>query len=250
MRLSSVFGLVGLVVLGFGVHECAKDVPFRSGGEAAPGAGAYEELGVRAIGAGLILVGGLTTAVMFAFSIQRAGHAEPAAPAALVRDSQAQQLDRRTIALRGPLGALNRQDIIASLRFLDDNLAGRAIELHIDSPGGELGDAIAICDAIRDLKSPVSTVCTGRAVGAAALILAVGKPGARRAHPRAMVQLVPLTTHLSSTPIAMQRATAAVLTTFAQATGRTEAEIADAITAQRMFDAPHALAFGLIDSVG
>ena len=82
------------------------------------------------------------------------------------------------------------------------------------------------------------------------MILAVGKPGARRAHPRAMVQLVPLTMHVSSTPIAMQRATAAVLTTFAQATGRTEAEVADAIAAQRMFDAPHALAFGLIDSVG
>lgn len=249
MRLASVFGLVGLVVLGFGVHECSKDVPFHSGGEAAPGAGAYEELGVRAIGAGLILIGGLTAAVMFALSIRRAGHDEPAAPAAPVCDPHEWLLERRTVALRGPLGAPNRQHIIASLRFLDDNLAGPAIELHIDSSGGELGDAMAICDTIRDLKSPVSTVCTGRAVGVAALILAVGKPGARRAYPRATVQLVPLTAHLSSAPVAMQRATAAVLTTFAQATGRTEAEIADAMAAQRTFDAPNARTFGLIDDV-
>lgn len=251
MRLSAVFGLVGLVVLGVGVHECTKDVPFHSGGESAPGAGAYDELGVRAIGAGLILVGGVTVSVMFAVSVQRAGNDErrPAVHAAPVRNLHEQLLERRIIAMLGPLGETNTQAIIASLLFLDDTMPGRDIELRIDSPGGELGDAIAICDTIRDLKSPVSTVCTGRAVGVAALILAAGKPGARRASPRATVQLVPLTAHLSSAPIAMQRATTTVLATFAHATGRTEAEVADAMAAHRIFDAPHARTFGLIDEV-
>ena len=46
-----------------------------------------------------------------------------------------------------------------------------------------------------------------------------------------------------------QRATAAVLTTFAHATGRTEAEIADVMAAHRVFDAQDARAFGLIDVV-
>lgn len=251
MRLSAVFGLVGLVVLGVGVHECTKDVPFHSGGESAPGAGAYDELGVRAIGAGLILVGGLTASVMFALSVQRASNAErrPAAHAAAGDDPRAQLLERRSIAMLGPLDESNTEVIIASLLFLDDTMPGHDIELRIDSPGGALGDVMAICDTIRDLKTPVSTVCTGRAVGGAALVLAAGKPGARRVYPRATVQLVPLTAHLSSAPTAMQRATAAVLTTFAHATGRTEAEIADVMAAHRVFDAQDARAFGLIDVV-
>ena len=54
------------------------------------------------------------------------------------------------------------------------------IFIHISSFGGDAYEMFGIIDLMRIAQSPLITICTGKAMSAAALILAAGKRGERR----------------------------------------------------------------------
>src|SRR5947208_340183 len=70
-------------------------------------------------------------------------------------------------------------DIVATLILKDSESSSEKITIFINSQGGDIRNALMICDMMRLLESPIETVCIGAASDEAAIILASGTPGMR-----------------------------------------------------------------------
>jgi ATP-dependent Clp protease, protease subunit len=79
--------------------------------------------------------------------------------------------------------------ITAQLLFLEAEDPDKDINLYINSPGGSAYAGMAIYDVIQFVKPEVSTICTGIAMSAAAMILSAGAPGKRFALPHTKVMI-------------------------------------------------------------
>ncbi|PHH72699.1 hypothetical protein CDD82_5847 [Ophiocordyceps australis] len=71
--------------------------------------------------------------------------------------------------------------IVAQLLWLESDTPDKPITMYINSGGGSVTSGMAIYDTMRYIKSPVSTICVGRAASMAAVLLAGGEPGMRYA---------------------------------------------------------------------
>lgn len=80
-------------------------------------------------------------------------------------------------------------DVVGKLLHLDADSASKDITLYINSPGGLATAGLAIYDAMQATRAEVATCCHGMAASAAAVILAGGAPGRRRALPNARILL-------------------------------------------------------------
>jgi ATP-dependent Clp protease protease subunit len=79
--------------------------------------------------------------------------------------------------------------VVAQLLYLESVDPEREINIYINSPGGEVYAALAIYDVMQHIKPEVSTWCVGMAMSAAAVLLAAGSPGLRRALPNSKVMI-------------------------------------------------------------
>jgi ATP-dependent Clp protease protease subunit len=79
--------------------------------------------------------------------------------------------------------------VVAQLLYLESVDAEQEINVYINSPGGEVYAALAIYDVMQLVKPEVSTWCVGMAMSAAAVLLAAGSPGRRRALPNSKVMI-------------------------------------------------------------
>lgn len=77
--------------------------------------------------------------------------------------------------------------IIAQLLFLESEDSEKDIHLYINSPGGSSTALLAVYDTMQHIRPVVSTICTGMAASAAAVLLAAGAPGKRYALPHSSV---------------------------------------------------------------
>lgn len=80
-------------------------------------------------------------------------------------------------------------DIVATLLLKDSEDPDRKISLFINSSGGDIRNALMICDMINMISAPVETVCIGAAIDEAALILSAGTPGSRFATKNAIIAI-------------------------------------------------------------
>jgi len=65
------------------------------------------------------------------------------------------------------------------LLFLESQDAKKDIKLYINSPGGMVTSALAIYDTLQYVRCDITTICTGLAASAAALLLTAGTKGKR-----------------------------------------------------------------------
>ncbi len=95
----------------------------------------------------------------------------------------------RIIFLGTPIDAFTANTIQAQILYLDTADPGKDISIYINSPGGEVYSAYGIYDTMQFVSSKVSTICTGMAASAAALLLVAGEKGKRHAlkHSRVMI---------------------------------------------------------------
>jgi ATP-dependent Clp protease protease subunit len=77
--------------------------------------------------------------------------------------------------------------IIAQLLFLESEDPEKDVMLYINSPGGVVTAGLAIYDTIQHIRSPVSTICVGRAASMGTLLLAAGAKGKRFALPHSRI---------------------------------------------------------------
>ena len=104
-------------------------------------------------------------------------------------DIYSRLLKERIVFLGGPIDDDVANLVIAQLLFLEAEDPKKDISLYINSPGGSVTAGLAILDTMNHVKPAVSTVCVGIAASAAAVILAAGEKGKRRALPNAEVMI-------------------------------------------------------------
>jgi ATP-dependent Clp protease protease subunit len=149
-------------------------------------------------------------------------------------------------------------DITATLLLKDSEDSERKITLFINSQGGEIRNALMICDMMKMVQSPIETVCIGAAIDEAALILASGTPGHRVATKNAVIAA----SQLSHDWVTQANLTDAkkyldlamsdnkrMMELFAKATGKTVKQVMEDFD-RRVFMTPNqAVRYGLIDKV-
>lgn len=104
-------------------------------------------------------------------------------------DIYSRLLKERIIFLGGPIDDEVANLVIAQMLFLEAEDPEKDITLYINSPGGVVYAGLAIYDTMQYVKPDVATYCIGFAASAAALLLAAGAPGKRRALPYSRVMI-------------------------------------------------------------
>lgn len=101
---------------------------------------------------------------------------------------QEKLLEERKVFLWGAVDDDSAKHVIDRLLYLD-SLNHKEIQLVINSPGGYVTSGFAIYDTIKQIKSPVSTVCSGLAASMGSILLSVGEKGRRFIQPHARVMI-------------------------------------------------------------
>lgn len=97
-------------------------------------------------------------------------------------------IDQRKIFIWGMVSDKTAQHCVDRLLYLD-SLSHEEITFVINSPGGYVTSGFSIYDTMQQIKSPVSTVCSGLAASMGSLLLSGGEKGRRfiQQHGRVMI---------------------------------------------------------------
>ncbi|MEU6276793.1 ATP-dependent Clp protease proteolytic subunit [Streptomyces populi] len=173
-------------------------------------------------------------------------------------DPYAKLLGERIVFLGTPIDDTSANDVTAQFMYLEHQAPERDISLYINSPGGSFGAMTAIYDTMRFVTCDVETICLGRADSTAAVLLAAGTPGKRLALPGARVLLrqpsvpEPIEGHPGDLAVQAEelaRTRRILEEMLGRHTGRSPERIATDIERDKVFDAPAARAYGLVDRV-
>ncbi|MEU9125875.1 ATP-dependent Clp protease proteolytic subunit [Streptomyces sp. NPDC048506] len=173
-------------------------------------------------------------------------------------DPYSKLLSERIVFLGTPIDDTAANDVMAQLIHLEHAAPERDISLYINSPGGSFTAMTAIYDTMRYVSCDVETVCLGQAASAAAVLLAAGTPGKRLALPgaRVLIHQPSLSEPVQGQATDLQIQAQELLRTrdkleemLALHTGQPRERIAADIERDRIFDAPAAQEYGLIDGL-
>jgi ATP-dependent Clp protease protease subunit len=146
--------------------------------------------------------------------------------------------------------------IIAQMLFLESEDPEKEITLYINSPGGSVTSGLSIYDTMQYVRCPVATVCLGMAASMAAVILAAGTKGLRKALPNSRViihqplggvrgQATDIEIHAREILFLRQR----LNEILAKHTGQSTDKIKQDTERDNFLSPEDALQYGLIDSV-
>lgn len=166
---------------------------------------------------------------------------------------QEQLFERRIVLVTGRLDDDAAAKTAAALLALDAG-GDRPIDLHLDSPDGDLGAAFVLIDTADSLRSALRVLCRGQVGGPAIGLVAAAER--RAATPHARFHLSQPTARFAGTPdeiAAQSRQQRELLwklsARLARRTGRPAEEIAEDMRRGRYLDAREALDYGLIDEI-
>jgi ATP-dependent Clp protease protease subunit len=98
-------------------------------------------------------------------------------------------LQNRIIFLGNEVNDTVASLVIGQLFYLQSEDPEKDIEMYINSPGGEVPAGLAIYDTMQLIKPDIKTFCVGKSVSMAAVLLAAGTKGKRRALPNSRVMI-------------------------------------------------------------
>jgi ATP-dependent Clp protease protease subunit len=98
-------------------------------------------------------------------------------------------LKERIIFLGTEINSIVANSIVAQLLYLEHEDPEREIQMYIQSPGGEIYAGLAIYDAMRQIKAPISTTAIGMTASFGTVLLAGGQKGMRYALPNATIHM-------------------------------------------------------------
>lgn len=168
-----------------------------------------------------------------------------------VRALDERLLRERIVKIEGPIDDAMANLVVAQLLFLESESPTQEIRLSINSYGGSVPAAFAICDTMEYVKAPVSTVCTGQCSGMAALLIAMGAKGRRFAMTGSHFRLTP-TIGINTQPGAahiVDRIRQEVITRLARATGQPAEQVRLDGEEERFLSAEEAVRYGLVDQL-
>lgn len=171
-------------------------------------------------------------------------------------DIYSRLLKDRIVFLDGTIHDVTSDLIVAQLLFLESQDPEKDINLYINSPGGSVTAGLAIYDTIQYIKPDVSTICMGQAASMAAILLASGAPGKRRALPssRILIHQPWGGVQGQASDIGIQareilRLKKMLITYFAQHTGQSEEKIASDLERDYFMSAQESVEYGIVDEV-
>ncbi len=97
-------------------------------------------------------------------------------------------LEERKVFLWGMVDDRSARHVVERLLYLDA-LGHDEIKFYINSPGGYVTAGFSIYDIMREIKSPISTICTGLAASMGSILLSAGDKGSRFIQPHARVMI-------------------------------------------------------------
>ena len=100
-------------------------------------------------------------------------------------------LRERTIIIAKPVDRTLMERVTSQLLVLDGKNPGKLITVYVNSPGGDADSGFAIYDAMRFVKAPIRTICSGLAASAAVPIFLGGRKGMRFSWPNSRYLLHP-----------------------------------------------------------
>ncbi|MGK5684491.1 ATP-dependent Clp protease proteolytic subunit [Actinoplanes sp. URMC 104] len=162
--------------------------------------------------------------------------------------------DQRIVMVRGQLTAEGATGIAAALMTLD--AAGSTpVQLHVASPGGELGAALSVIDVIDSMAAPVQVVVTSQVGGAVVALLAAAERRAAYRHARFRLN-EPRSSGVTGTADEVARAAGQhlreleeITLRLVEITGQSRSRIEDDMSAGRSLTAQEALEYGLITEI-
>lgn len=98
-------------------------------------------------------------------------------------------LKERIIMISGEINSEMSSIVIAELLYLYNQDNNKAIQIYINSPGGEVNAGLAIFDTMRYLKCDIHTICVGMCASMAAILLAAGTKGKRSSLPNGQIMI-------------------------------------------------------------
>ncbi len=97
-------------------------------------------------------------------------------------------LEERKVFLWGMVDDKSARHVVDRLMYLDA-LSHDEIKFYINSPGGYVTSGFSMYDTIKQIKSPVATICTGLAASMGSILLSAGEKGKRFIQPHARVMI-------------------------------------------------------------
>ncbi|HEY1530848.1 MAG TPA: ATP-dependent Clp protease proteolytic subunit [Galbitalea sp.] len=173
-----------------------------------------------------------------------------------IMDVYSHLLTERIVYLGSAIDAGVANALIAQLLHLEAREPGGEINLYINCEGGDLPATLAIYDTIQYIRSPVATTCVGEAIAGGAALLAAGAPGRRAALPHARVVLhQPADQGRGTIPDLILRADELVRVrseleeVLHLHTGQSIETLRSDTDRDRVFSAPAAREYGLVDDI-
>ncbi len=146
---------------------------------------------------------------------------------------------------------VSASDFVASLAEIP---AARSLEVHINSPGGDVFDGIAIYNAIAQRPGPVTTVVDGLAASAASFIAQAGKT--RVVSPGSMMMIhdasgicIGNATEMRELASLLDQVSGNLADIYAAHTGRPADAWREAMQAETWYKADQAVSAGLADKL-
>lgn len=165
-------------------------------------------------------------------------------------------LEQRKVFLWGQVDDDSAREVIDRLIYLDLTEPGKEITLYINSPGGFVTAGMAIYDAMRALRSPVSTVCMGLAASMGSILLSAGTKGRRFIFPHGRVMIHQPSGGAAGTSsdieiqmreiLKIKEMSARIL---AQNTGQPIERIMQDFDRDYWMDAQESIAYGIVDGI-
>ena len=165
-------------------------------------------------------------------------------------------LKERIIFVSGPVHDGMSTLVCAQLLFLEAENPSKDISMYINSPGGVVTSGLSIYDTMQYIRPKVSTLVVGQAASMGSLLLAAGEPGLRFSLPnsRGMVhqpsggyqgQATDILIHARETEKLKRR----LNEIYVKHTGKSLAEVEEALERDRFMSPDEAKEWGLIDEV-
>ena len=168
-------------------------------------------------------------------------------------DIYSRLLKERIVFLVGPVNDTVASLVTAQLLFLESESKKKEINFYINSPGGLVTAGLGIYDTMQYINSPVSTLCIGQASSMGSFLLAAGEKGKRYSLPNSRIMVHQPSAGFQGQATDIQIHAKEILSLkerlnniYSKHTGKSVAEISEALERDNFMTAEEAKKFGLI----
>jgi ATP-dependent Clp protease protease subunit len=158
--------------------------------------------------------------------------------------------------LSGDLNEEKAKDVVSKLITLDYQNPRKDILFYIDSYGGDIHCLIAIHDAMKMVRCDVATICIGKAMSAAALLLIAGTAGKRFVTPNSRIMMHELDTreegklsYMKDTLIEAEKLQSLMEGFVRDYTKMNSKQVQQCFSKDFYMDAKHAKKLGVVDHI-